>query len=185
MHAVLLTLLVVTGADQPIAAPSGVAYAPEGSCPCEDCADDGYYTTSCLCDWFGPMRQTCYGSRFGCYPGAGRTMHRYPAFHGYYYRQPYNYRHYFDYPWHAAPHEPMGFFTYETPGTQSPTPADGQVPAEGYGPTPAPPSPPNAQSRTHSGTKPTQAQSRLYRRATRASYEVQLRRQASSPKLPD
>jgi hypothetical protein len=38
-------------------------------------------------------------------------MHRYPAFHGYYYRAPYNYRHVFEYPWHAAPHEPQDFFT--------------------------------------------------------------------------
>jgi hypothetical protein len=56
------------------------------------------------------MPQTCYAPRFGCYPGNNRHMHRYPAFHGYYYRKPYNYRHLFDYPWHARPHEPQGFF---------------------------------------------------------------------------
>ena len=39
-------------------------------------------------------------------------MHRYPAFHGYYYRKPYNYRHYYEYPWHASPHAPQAFFTY-------------------------------------------------------------------------
>ncbi|NMC19003.1 MAG: hypothetical protein GYA33_01175 [Thermogutta sp.] len=64
---------------------------------------------TCLGDWFGPMPQTCYQPRFGCYPGNPRTIHRYPAFHGYYYRAPYNYRHYFEYPWHAAPHEPQAF----------------------------------------------------------------------------
>jgi hypothetical protein len=47
-------------------------------------------------------------------------MRGYPAFHGYYYRQPYNYRHVFDYPWHATPHKPQGFFSYEVrrPSTQ-------------------------------------------------------------------
>lgn len=67
-------------------------------------------------DWFGPMPQTCYQPRFGCYPGNARDIHRYPAFHGYYYRQPYNYRHYFEYPWHAQPHEPLGYFAYPQVG---------------------------------------------------------------------
>lgn len=40
-------------------------------------------------------------------------MHRYPAFHGNYYRQPYNYRRLFDFPWHVTPQEPVGFFTYQ------------------------------------------------------------------------
>ncbi len=62
-----------------------------------------------LGDWFGPMPQTCYQPRFGCYPGNPRTIHRYPAFHGYYYRAPYNYRHYFEYPWHAEPNDPQAF----------------------------------------------------------------------------
>jgi hypothetical protein len=60
-----------------------------------------------LVDWFGPMPQTCYQPRFGCYPGNPRTIQRYPAFHGYYYRAPYNYRHLFEYPWHAQPYEPQ------------------------------------------------------------------------------
>lgn len=60
-----------------------------------------------IVDWFGPMPQTCYQPRFGCYPGNPRTIHRYPAFHGYYYRSPYNYRHLFEYPWHAQPNEPQ------------------------------------------------------------------------------
>lgn len=62
-----------------------------------------------IVDWFGPMPQTCYQPRFGCYPGNPRTIHRYPAFHGYYYRNPYNYRHLFEYPWHAQPNEPQPF----------------------------------------------------------------------------
>lgn len=71
-------------------------------------------------DWFGPMPQTCYQPRFGCYPGNSRDIHRYPAFHGYYYRQPYNYRHYFEYPWHADPHEPLGYFSYPQVGESVP-----------------------------------------------------------------
>jgi hypothetical protein len=44
-------------------------------------------------------------------------MHRYPAFHGYYYRSAYNYRHYFDYPWHAATHEPTPLYSYQASQT--------------------------------------------------------------------
>lgn len=62
----------------------------------------------------GPMPQTCYAPRYGCYPGNERHMHRYPAFHGYYYRRPYNYRHLFEYPWHAEMHEPTSLFAYNT-----------------------------------------------------------------------
>jgi hypothetical protein len=53
------------------------------------------------------MPQTCYSPHFGCYPGNGRDIHRYPAFHGYYYRQAYNYRPLFEYPWQAGLHEPL------------------------------------------------------------------------------
>ncbi|MDA7950307.1 MAG: hypothetical protein MPJ24_02380 [Pirellulaceae bacterium] len=60
----------------------------------------------------GPMPQTCYSPTFGCYPGNSREIHRYPAFHGTYYRKPYNYRNLFDYPWHADLHEPVSLFTY-------------------------------------------------------------------------
>ena len=87
---------------------------------------------SCLCDWFGPMPQTCYGPRYGCYPGNNRYINRYPAFHGYYYRQPYNYQHVFEYPWHAAPHEPLPY-----PGGET-----NAVSSEILGPGPVLPSPP-------------------------------------------
>ena len=60
------------------------------------------------------MPQTCYAPRYGCYPGTERYTHRYPAFHGNYYRSAYNYRNYFDYPWHAELHEPTSLFSYET-----------------------------------------------------------------------
>ncbi len=127
MHAILLTLLVVTGADQPLEAP--VDQAPsnqateavtQGECAqgCDECGAGAKVARrnplcSWLCDLCGPMPQTCYSPHFGCYPGSSRTIHRYPAFHGYYYRQPYNYRHLFDYPWHATPHQPVGFFAYQ------------------------------------------------------------------------
>jgi len=84
--------------------------------------------------WFdglhgGPEPQTCYAPRFGCYPGGtNRHMHRYPAFHAWYYRRPYNYRHLFDYPWHAALHEPTSLWSYNT---------EGGPPLDGQGPTPA------------------------------------------------
>lgn len=52
------------------------------------------------------MPQTCYDPRFGCYPGNNRSLHRLPAFHGTFYRHPYNYRQLMEYPWHATPHAP-------------------------------------------------------------------------------
>ena len=124
MQATLLTLLLVTGAPDP--AISGQRQPPV---VVEDCGCTAYRQSGCGCTvsryrrrgdvaWgcvrncLGPMPQTCYAPRFGCYPGNNRHMHRYPAFHGYYYRQAYNYRRLFDYPWHATPHEPQGFLIY-------------------------------------------------------------------------
>ena len=68
----------------------------------------------------GGMPQTCYSPRYGCYPGNGRCIHRYPAFHGTYYRRPYNYRNLFDYPWHAQLHEPTSLFSYDVPAEEAP-----------------------------------------------------------------
>ena len=65
----------------------------------------GFFTYCCA--WFHPMPQTCYSPHYGCYPGNGRDIYRYPAFHGYYYRQAYNYRPLFEYPWQAGMHEPF------------------------------------------------------------------------------
>ncbi len=76
---------------------------------------DGRDSRARRCPWrdfWGPEPQTCYAPRFGCYPGNNRFMHRYPAFHGTYYRQAYNYRTLFDYPWHASLHEPTSLFSY-------------------------------------------------------------------------
>jgi len=86
--------------------------------------------------WCGPMPQSCYNPSFGCYPST-RFMHRYPAFHNYYYRSAYNYRHYSDYPWHAGLHEPTSMFSYHVPGENPgqalpvPIPAAAREPAPG------------------------------------------------------
>ena len=66
------------------------------------------------------MPQTCYDPRFGCYPGNNRHLHRHPAFHGTFYRTPYNYRQVMEYPWHAAPHDPEPL---TPPGYTAPAPA--------------------------------------------------------------
>ena len=153
MHAALLTVLIITGAQppaptpadqQPTMVPGTDAYANGEDFACQgECGSVGEYShRNCLKDWFGPMPQTCYAPRYGCYPGNNRHMNRYPAFHGNYYRKPYNYRQLFDYPWHAAPHEPMGYFLYHTEQTGdeilAPMPGQG-----GMTPLPAPPPPGN------------------------------------------
>ena len=123
---VLLSLVLIVGAGEPLpvdagyptagpAAPAACSHAAPSAC--RHCAPQ----PSWLYDWCGPMPQTCYGPRYGCYPGNGRDIHRYPAFHGYYYRRPYNYRHYFDYPWHAQPHEPLGYSAYPAADWGEPT----------------------------------------------------------------
>lgn len=185
MHAALMSLVVAAGVGQvqatgPVVAspaPEMGYYASTGDCcgcqqgcqqgcGCDDCC--GRATTSsgyrsCLCAWWGPMPQTCYAPRFGCYAGNNRHMHRYPAFHGYYYREPYNYRHLFDYPWHAAPHEPQGFLTYEV--DRSAQPEGGIVPS------PDPQMLPGGSGRLLYPTQPVpsdgQSQARLHRPAGR------------------
>lgn len=101
MHAAILSLLVFAGG-----------------------ADDGCCDGKCSADsqrgrCFGAMPQTCYNPRYGCYGSNNRWMHRYPAFHGTYYRRPYNYRNVFDYPWHAGLHEPTSLFSYNVPGERT------------------------------------------------------------------
>lgn len=73
--------------------------------------DGGWQNRSPGCDWWGPMPQTNYTPRYGCYPGNARTIHRYPAFHGYTLRNPYNYRMYSEFPWHADMAEPQPYST--------------------------------------------------------------------------
>ena len=181
MHAALLTILVIAGADPPALAVVGrsavVPAAMVSSSGCNECGDSGcadcssgavggrggYGGRSWCCDWFGPMPQTCYNPRFGCYAGAGRTVQRYPAFHGYNYRNPYNYRHYYEYPWHASPHDPQAFFTYrpEMGGQEIIVPtAETEIgtPAPAPMPTPAKPTTQGSQTRRHTHVLATSVQ---------------------------
>jgi hypothetical protein len=172
MHAALLTVLVIAGADPPafiVAGQSNVSPTAMvsssgcsecGEAACSDCCSGaagrcGCHTCPKLCrDWCGPMPQTCYGPRYGCYAGSSRTINRYPAFHGYYQRKPYNYRHYFEYPWHATPHNPQAFYTYqpqvEGQEIRMPMPQTDGMPTEAA-PAPAPPKPTSqsSQARLH------------------------------------
>jgi hypothetical protein len=128
MNAILLTMLALGGADAaayggglagPAAQPALLGGSAGGFAgDCDACNGGGYghgHGGGCLHDCCGPMPQSCYNPSFGCYPST-RFMHRYPAFHNYYYRSAYNYRHYFDYPWHAGLHEPTSMFSYHVPG---------------------------------------------------------------------
>ena len=142
MNAILLTVLALGGADAAAVygGPTGAGYgaspdagygAAAGSSAgdeCDDCNNGGHGLLGNRrdrCGVLGPMPQSCYNPSFGCYPST-RFMHRYPAFNGYYYRSAYNYRNYFDYPWHAGLHEPTSLFSYhvpaEAPGQTVPTP---------------------------------------------------------------
>lgn len=89
-----------------------------------------YGHLGCWKTFWGPEPQTCYAPRFGCYPGNNRFMHRYPAFHGYHYRRPYNYRNVFDYPWHAELHEPTSHFSYNVLDESPAAPLAPPLPAE-------------------------------------------------------
>ena len=114
MHAVLLTLMAL-GADASSAGAQHELGAVHSECGCADECDGscgGGRRDTHRGGWFGHMPQTCYMPRYGCYPGNSRHTHRYPAFHGTYYRNPYNYRNLFDYPWHAQLHEPTSHFSY-------------------------------------------------------------------------
>jgi len=85
--------------------------APKGRVGLHRIADPegGWQTKGFVIDSFGPMPQTAYDPNYGCYPGNARTIHRYPAFHGYYYDRPYNYRQYSEYPWNAEIVEPRPY----------------------------------------------------------------------------
>jgi hypothetical protein len=118
MHAVLLTVLALAGGDTgyPMndhnVAPAGF----HGGCDSGGGANGRYRQPTFM------MPQTCYNPKYGCY-GAERHMNRYPAFHGTYYRRPYNYRNVFDYPWHAELHEPTSFFSYHVNAANQQQPA--------------------------------------------------------------
>jgi hypothetical protein len=141
MHAMLLTVFLVAGGQLapldrqlPPAGCEGCRCAECSQCGCESGCDVGCdvgcggssLLLGCLAAWLGPMPQTCYSPRFGCYPGNSRYINRYPAFDGSYYRQAYNYRQLFDYPWHATPREPQGYLL----GYEGPMPPAGEpIPA--------------------------------------------------------
>ena len=125
MNAILLTVLALNGADAVML--HGGGHGNSANCDECDACNDGGRHQNYRGGWLGPMPQTCYNPSFGCYAST-RYMHRYPAFHGYYYRNAYNYRNYFDYPWHAGLHEPTSHFSYHVP-------PEGQAPT---GPVPAP-----------------------------------------------
>ena len=149
MNAILLTVLALSGADatsgggpydagpySPGYGDAG-AYAGEMGGTCDQCNSGGRHgghLHDCLghergkCrDYLGPMPQSCYNPSFGCYPST-RFMNRYPAFHNTYYRAAYNYRQYFDYPWHAGLHEPTSMFSYHTPAEASAQPLPTPLP---------------------------------------------------------
>lgn len=136
MHVVLLTVLALSGANV-----SDHLISQGEPAACETCVAGHHHghhkhgpiigkPGTCL----GAMPQSCYQPSFGCYPGT-RYMNRYPAFHQTYYRNPYNYRNYFDYPWHAEMHEPTSHFSFHTQGydgsgMQAPAPTVAPHPAE-------------------------------------------------------
>lgn len=148
MHAVLLTVLAFSGADAAMfGGGGGGVYGSE----CDDCyggGRHGHHNGDGHGGWCGPMPQSCYYPSFGCYPSTP-YMNRYPAFHGTYYRKAYNYRNYFDYPWHAGLHEPTSMFSFHVPGE---TPAEA-VPV----PVPAAASTAPRQVRTAAAEAPTAA----------------------------
>jgi hypothetical protein len=123
MHATLLTVLLVTAAQQPSFGAQGHLTMVTEDCGCTTCSPRDYQAGCggwtlvwrCLAACCGPMPQTCSPPPFGCCPGNNRSIPRCPAFHGYYCR-PYNYRQLFDYPWHSTPYEPRGFFACPDPG---------------------------------------------------------------------
>lgn len=119
MNAILLTALALGGANGAaittvgVGGPSAVASDDCGQCGGRHFGRGHGHGAYASC--WGPMPQTCYDPPYGCYPGS-RHMNRYPAFHGTYYRRPYNYRNVFDYPWHADLHEPTSYFSYNVTG---------------------------------------------------------------------
>ena len=116
MNAILLTVFALSGADASAIYGGGepIGGYVDG---CDASADGGgrHGHHHGRGGYLGPMPQSCYNPSFGCYPST-RFTHRYPAFHGTYYRAAYNYRNYFDYPWHAGLHEPTSHFSYHVPG---------------------------------------------------------------------
>ena len=127
MHPVLMTIVAlgINSGDGPVQSPKApTPYVQDcASCGPGGCAQASHRDIKkALHAQHNMMPQSCYEPTFGCYSGS-RFMHRYPAFHGTYYRRPYNYRNLFDYPWHAELHEPTSQFSYNVVGpTAQPQP---------------------------------------------------------------
>ncbi len=154
MHAVLLTVLAIAGGDGTYPM-NDYNVAPAGHhAGCNECGGHGAYKQP---KWMMP--QTCYNPKFGCY-GSDRYTNRYPAFHGTYYRRPYNYRNVFDYPWHAELHEPTSFFSYHVQAQQQQPAAQPLAPEMAQHPHSPVPMPANAQQ----GSVPTTPSMRTLRR---------------------
>ncbi|MCO6456961.1 MAG: hypothetical protein J5I93_16805 [Pirellulaceae bacterium] len=150
MQIVLFTLLALTGADASHASANhahSATVSSAGACAAADCQGCGTGLShaerravkraehAAEHERQHMMPQTCYAPRHGCYYSGDRHMHRYPAFHGTFYRRPYNYRNVFDYPWHAELHEPTSLFSYGVETAAAATPV---VDAQRMDP-PAPP----------------------------------------------
>ena len=140
MNVVLLTLLSLTGTGGEVhIAPVDEGMSAEGP---ERVGRHGRHLhgTTLHGHCLGPMPQTCYDPPYGCYHGS-RWSNRYPAFHGTYYRKAYNYRNYFDYPWHAEMHEPTSHWSHHVTGDTgepSPLPANAAPSVEQAPPAPVP-----------------------------------------------
>ena len=103
MHALVLTLAAL-GADTGGGLVGPVVDDHQSACACDHCGGGAHGGRARKKDIRRALRaqrymmpQTCYDPTFGCYQGS-RHMHRYPAFHGTFYRRPYNYRNLFDEP---------------------------------------------------------------------------------------
>jgi hypothetical protein len=192
MHAVLLTLLTLGGgvdayssgritqssadiynASASVGDAQGatMSYAGDYGAGCGDACGGGgcrhghAQGSGFVSAWFGHMPQTCYDPRYGCYSGNARYVQRYPAFHGTFYRRAYNYRNYFDYPWHAEMHEPTSMFSYNVVSeTSSASPESINIPT----PAPAPVFEEARRSFTPSPNAPYAADARLQSNLRRA-----------------
>lgn len=119
MHAMLLTVLLATGAQrscidcqrQPAVSAKGCHYASCGRCDhragCRSCGVGRECSPAGCCH----VPRTCLATPFGCCPGSSRHMRGYPAFYSHYQRV-YDYRRQSDYPWHSTRYQPRGFFPY-------------------------------------------------------------------------
>ena len=124
MNVILLTVLALggTGGEVHVAAVDAGVYADDALCVDGHGHHRPMHGTTLPGHCKGPMPQTCYDPPYGCYHGS-RWSNRYPAFHGAYYRKAYNYRNYFDYPWHAEMHEPTSQWSFHVTGdTGAPAP---------------------------------------------------------------